>query len=62
MSSDADHTTAPDFVRELSSSATPVDDPLKLDADTIRALTAELRELEDARAAAVVSGRNYLVR
>lgn len=61
MSSDAEP-LVPEFVRDLSSVASPVSEPIGLDSDTIRELTAELRELEDARAAAVVSGRNYLVR
>jgi hypothetical protein len=61
MSSDSEP-MVPEFVRDLSSVASPVSEPIGLDPDTIRELTAELRELEDARAAAVVSGRNYLVR
>lgn len=53
---------APNFVRELYSGGVEVTEPLALDADAVRELTVELRALEDARAAAVVSGRTYLVR
>lgn len=50
------------FVRELSSGVKPSPDPVSLDAETAREVNRKLREIEESRAAAAVSGRDYLIR
>lgn len=50
------------FAYPLSSGAHPSRDPVTLDADTAREVRDQLREIEEARAAANVSGRDYLIR
>jgi hypothetical protein len=58
----ADAWETPSFVHVLSSGVSPSKDPVTLDADTAREVTRKLREIEDARASAAVSGRDYLIR
>lgn len=58
----ADPWDTPSFVRVLSSGVSPSKDPVTLDADTAREVARKLREIEDARASAAVSGRDYLIR
>lgn len=50
------------FAYELSSGAKPSPNPVTLDAETARAVNKQLREIEEARAAANVSGRDYLIK
>jgi hypothetical protein len=57
-----DRRESPSFVYELSSGVQPSEDPVSLDADTAREVARQLREIEEARAAAAVSGRDYLIR
>jgi hypothetical protein len=52
----------PSFVRDLPSVAEPASDPLDLDTGTLRDLAAQVREIEASRAAAAVSGRDYVIR
>jgi hypothetical protein len=52
----------PSFVHELASGVQPSEEPVTLDADTARDVARQLREIEEARAAAAVSGRDYLIR
>jgi hypothetical protein len=52
----------PSFVHELSSGVKPSADPVTLDAETVREVNRKLREIEEARAAASVSGRDYLIK
>ena len=54
--------STPSFVRDLSSGAQPVAEPLELDTATFRELAAQVREIEASRAAAAVSGRDYIIR
>jgi hypothetical protein len=54
--------STPSFVRDLPSGAQPVSDPLELDSDTLRDLADQVREIEASRAAAAVSGRDYIIR
>ena len=58
---DSEHET-PDYVRSLSSGAEPVTEPLDLDTETFRDLAKRVREIEASRAAAAVSGRDYVIR
>lgn len=52
----------PSFVRKLDSGTEEVGEPLDLDTDTFRNLAEKVREIEASRAAAVVSGRDYVIR
>lgn len=54
--------TTPSFVRKLESGTKEVSEPLDLDAATIRNLAEKFRQIEASRAAAVVSGRDYVIR
>ena len=58
----ADLWDTPSFVHELSSGVKPSADPVTLDAETAREVIRKLREIEEARAAAAVSGRDYLIK
>lgn len=53
---------APDFVHRLFGGAEPSEEPLELDPETERQVTRQLKEIEEARAEAAVSGRDYLIR
>jgi hypothetical protein len=57
----ADPWDTPSFVHELSSGVKPSPDPVTLDVETAREVNRKLREIEEARAAAAVSGRDYLI-
>ena len=61
MAMDREPDTAPQYVHALLTGAEPVDD-LILDTATLRDLSQQVQEIEEARAAAAVSGRDYLVR
>ena len=52
----------PSFVRDLSIGAEPVEELLDLDTGTFRDLADRVREIEASRAAAAVSGRDYVIR
>lgn len=52
----------PSFVRKLDSGTEEVGEPLDLDTATFRHLAEKVREIEASRAAAVVSGRDYVIR
>lgn len=52
----------PSFVRKLESGTTEVSESLDLDTATIRNLAEKFRQIEASRAAAVVSGRDYVIR
>jgi len=52
----------PSFVHELSSGVKPSPDPVTLDVETAREVNRKLREIEESRAAAAVSGRDYLIK
>jgi hypothetical protein len=54
--------TTPSYVRSLPSGAEPVAEPLDLDTGTFRDLAERVREIEASRAAAAVSGRDYVIR
>lgn len=54
--------TTPTFVRDLGSGTELSSEPLDLDTSTFRNLAEQVREIEAARAAAVVSGRDYVIR
>lgn len=58
----ADLWDTPSFVHELSSGVKPSADPVTLDVETVREVNRKLREIEEARAAAAVSGRDYLIK
>lgn len=61
MALDRESDTTPQYVHELLTGGEPVED-LLLDTATLRDLAQQVREIEEARAAAAVSGRDYLVR
>jgi hypothetical protein len=52
----------PDYVRTLLSGVQPTSDAAILDTGTMKDLVCQVREIEEARAAAAVSGRDYLIR
>lgn len=52
----------PSYVRTLHSGAELVAEPLDLDTGTFLDLAKQVREIEASRAAAAVSGRDYLIR
>lgn len=52
----------PSFVRKLDSGTELTNDTLDLDTGTFRNLAEKVREIEASRAAAVVSGRDYVIR
>lgn len=52
----------PDYVQTLFSGAQPTSDAAILDTTTMKDLARQVREIEEARAAAAVSGRDYLIR
>lgn len=52
----------PSYVRPLSRGVSPSADPLRLDMDAARQLAERVKEIENARAAAAVSGRDYLIK
>ena len=52
----------PSFVRKLDSGTEEMGEPLDLDTATLRGLAEKVREIEASRAAAVVSGRDYVIR
>jgi hypothetical protein len=54
--------STPDYVRTLYSGVTVTEDPMMLDTATMKDLARQVREIEEARAAAAVSGRDYLIR
>lgn len=54
--------TTPTFVRDLTSATEPAPEPLDLDPETVRDLAERVREIEASRAAAAVSGRDYVIR
>lgn len=58
----ADKWEMPSFVYELSSGVKPSAHPVTLDAETTREVNRKLREIEEARAVAAVSGRDYLIK
>lgn len=62
MADQAQTRATPSFVRDLSSGAEPVEEPLDLDTGTFRDLADRVREIEASRAAAAVSGRDYVIR
>jgi hypothetical protein len=52
----------PDYVHTLYSGVQPTSDAVTLDTSTMKDLARQVREIEEARAAAAVSGRDYLIR
>jgi hypothetical protein len=54
--------TEPDYVQTLFSGVQPSNDAVTLDTATMNNLARQVREIEEARAAAAVSGRDYLIR
>lgn len=59
---DPEERTTPSFVRDLTSGTEPAAEPLDLDTGTVRDLAERVREIEASRAAAAVSGRDYVIR
>lgn len=57
-----DEQATPSFVRDLTGVTEPAPAPLDLDPGTIRDLAERVREIEASRAAAAVSGRDYVIR
>lgn len=57
-----EESSTPSFVRDLRSGAEPAAEPLSLDSESFRDLADRVREIEASRAAAVVSGRDYVIR
>jgi hypothetical protein len=51
----------PDYVRILRSGAEPTDDPASPHPLILDDIDAQVREMERARAEALVSGRDYLM-
>ncbi len=60
-SAEPDQWEMPSFVHELSRGVKPSPHPVTLDVETAREVNRKLREIEEARAAAAVSGRDYLI-
>lgn len=59
---DESSTSQPDYVQTLISGVGPTNNAVTLDTATMNALARQMREIEEARAAAAVSGRDYLIR
>lgn len=59
---DESSTSQPDYVQTLISGAGPTNNAVTLDTATMNDLARQMREIEEARAAAAVSGRDYLIR
>jgi hypothetical protein len=53
---------APSYVRDLGRGVTDSADPITLGEVAVREIADKVREIEEARAAAAVSGRDYLIR
>lgn len=51
----------PDYVHTLSSGVEPTENPVILDSATMLVIDHQIREIERSRAAAEVSGRDYLI-
>ena len=62
LMADPEEQTTPTFVRDLTSATEPASEPLDLDPRTIRELAERVHEIEASRAAAAVSGRDYVIR
>jgi hypothetical protein len=55
-------TSEPDYVQTLFSGVQPTSDAGILDTTTMKDLARQVRQIEEAGAAAAVSGRDYLIR
>jgi hypothetical protein len=62
LSRDDSSKAEPDYVQTLFSGVHPTTDTAILDTSTMKDLARQVREIEEARAAAAVSGRDYLIR
>ena len=60
--SEPEERSTPPFVRELESGTELTNELLDLDTATFHNLAEKVREIEASRAAAVVSGRGYVIR
>jgi hypothetical protein len=54
--------STPEYVRPLGSGVEPASEPVTLDPATVKDLARQVREIEEARAAAAISAQNYLIR
>jgi hypothetical protein len=62
LSRDDSSRSEPDYVQTLLSGVKPTSDAAILDTAEMKDLARQVREIEEARAAAAVSGRDYLIR
>jgi hypothetical protein len=60
--SEPEERATPSYVRKLTSGTEVTTETLELDTATFRNLAEKVREIEASRAAAVVSGRDYVIR